>query len=121
METIRHHLNRISTSDVGTGATRLFRSESVWTRVVFLILVIIVFILLLRVLTSLITWFFAPASSPYLVKGLKDAKKLQCRVEEDFYIKKLDPVYSHDIFTVEPTRKEMVWHDNKMTRDQTKI
>ena len=76
METIRHHLNRISTSDVGTGAGRLFSGKSVWAKVVFLILVIIVFILLLRVLTSLITWFFAPASSPYLVKGLKDAKKL---------------------------------------------
>lgn len=76
MDTLSGHFHSIGSSRIGQGGSELFSSRDVWAKVVFLILVIIVFILLLRTLTSLVTWFFAPSSNPYLVKGLKNAKKL---------------------------------------------
>lgn len=76
MDTLSGHFHSIGSSRIGQGGSELFSSQDVWAKVVFLILVIIVFILLLRTLTSLVTWFFAPSSNPYLVKGLKNAKKL---------------------------------------------
>jgi len=50
--------------------------DSAWAKVVFIILVVIVFILLLRASVNLMTWLFLPSSSPHLVSGMKDAKKL---------------------------------------------
>lgn len=76
MSTFNDHFDKLKVSNFGKVVSDLFSSTSVWSRVVFIILVIIVFIILLRTLTSLLTWFFAPSSSPYLVKGLKNAKKL---------------------------------------------
>ncbi len=68
--------SKVRNSTIGTGTRQLFTGQSIWAKIVFLILVVIVFIILLRALTSLITWIFTPTSNPYIVKGLKDAKKL---------------------------------------------
>tara|TARA_B110000046_G_scaffold186045_1_gene231834 strand:- start:3264 stop:4136 length:873 start_codon:yes stop_codon:yes gene_type:complete len=89
MNALRGYFHSMGNSRVGRGGAEIFSSQSVWAKVVFLILVIIVFIILLRTLTSLVTWFFAPSSSPYLVKGLKNAKKL--------LIIPQDPKNSHSI------------------------
>lgn len=68
--------NSFMNNDFTKGVKGLFSSDNVWAKVVFLILVIVVFIVLLRSLTSLLTWLLMPSSSPYLVKGMKNAKKL---------------------------------------------
>jgi hypothetical protein len=86
---LRGHFNGLGDSDLGKGMKGLFSSDSVWAKLVFLILVIIVFIILIRSLTSLLTWLFTPSSSPYLVKGMKNAKKL--------LIIPQDPKNSHSI------------------------
>ena len=59
-----------------SGIRDFLNSNTLVSKVVFLILVIIVFILLLRAGVSLMTWLFEPASSPHLTSGMKDAKKL---------------------------------------------
>ena len=66
--------NSFMNNNFTKGVKGLFSSDNVWSKIVFLILVIIVFIILLRSLTSLLTWLFTPSSSPYLVKGMKNAK-----------------------------------------------
>ena len=57
-----------------SGAKDFLESNSLVAKVAFLILVVILFVLLLRLGTSLLTWMFEPSSSPKLVKGMKDAR-----------------------------------------------
>ena len=68
-------------SNLGTqtkaSAQRMYTSHSIWAKIVFLILVIIVFILLLRAFTNILTWLFTPTANPHLAKGMKDAKKVK--------------------------------------------
>ena len=63
-------------SNVGKSIDELFTGDSIWAKVVFLILVVIVFILVLRACTSFLTWLFSPVASPHLTRGMKNAKKL---------------------------------------------
>ena len=55
------------------GTKQFLQSNSLVAKVAFLILVVIVFVLLLRLGTSIITWIFTPSSDPKLVNGMKDA------------------------------------------------
>lgn len=64
-------------SDTKNTASAIYSSNSIWAKVVFLILVIIVFILLIRAFTSILTWLFTPTSSPHLTAGMKNAKKIK--------------------------------------------
>ena len=57
-----------------SGAKDFLESNSLVAKVAFLILLVIVFVLVLRLATSLLTWAFEPSSSPKLVKGMKDAR-----------------------------------------------
>ena len=59
-----------------SGISDFLKSNTLVSKVVFLILVIIVFILLLRGGVSFLTWLFEPTPSPHLTSGMKDAKKL---------------------------------------------
>ena len=59
-----------------TGVRDFLNSNTLVSKVVFLILVVILFIFLLRAGVSLMTWLFTPASSPHLTSGMKDAKKM---------------------------------------------
>ena len=53
-----------------------FKSNTLVSKVVFIILVVIGFVLLLHLGTLLLGYIFEPSSSPYLVSGVKDARKL---------------------------------------------
>ena len=59
-----------------SGIRDFLNSNTLVSKVVFLILIILIFILLLRAGVSLITWLFEPSSNPHLTTGMKDAKKL---------------------------------------------
>jgi len=63
-------------SGAGKAMSDLWSGDSIWEKLVFLVLVVIVFILALRAGTSLLTWLFSPNPSPHLTRGMKDAKKL---------------------------------------------
>ena len=55
-----------------SGISDFLRSNTLVSKVVFLILIILVFILLLRTGVSLLTWLFEPSSNPHLTTGMKD-------------------------------------------------
>lgn len=59
-----------------TGVRGFLNSDSIFSKIIFVILVVIGFVILLRAGTNLLGWAFEPASSPLVVKGLKDARKL---------------------------------------------
>ena len=50
------------------GVTDFMNSNSTVARVAFLILVLIMFVVLLRIGTGILVWFFSPSPNPYLIK-----------------------------------------------------
>jgi hypothetical protein len=61
---------------VGNSFKTVLNGDNAWEKVIFIILVMISFIIILRVSISTLTYIFAPKSSPYIIKGLKNARKL---------------------------------------------
>ena len=59
------------------GTKDFFQSNSLIAKVAFLILVVILFVVLLRLGGSLLTWFFSPSPSPKLIDGMKNAKLIK--------------------------------------------
>lgn len=69
----------------------VLENDNMWGKVVFLILVVISFIIILRGSISALTYIFAPKSSPYLVKGMKNARKMSV-ISQDPNDKKTIPI-----------------------------
>ena len=59
------------------GTKEFLESNSLVAKTAFLILVVILFVLGLRLFSTLMSWMFSINKDPYLVKGLADAKKFQ--------------------------------------------
>ena len=64
-------LGQFNNSSVVRGSKEFLSSNSLVAKIVFLILVVIVFVLLIRWGSQLITWFLAPSKNPKLVSGMK--------------------------------------------------
>ena len=65
------------------GGTRDFlESNSLVAKVAFLLLVLFIFLFLLRIGVTLVTWLFSPSQTPYLVSGLKQANTM-VRIPQD--------------------------------------
>jgi len=63
-----------SNSSAVSGTKEFFQSNSLVAKVAFLVLVVILFVILLRLGSTLITWMFSPSKNPKLVNGMKNAK-----------------------------------------------
>jgi len=61
-------------SSAVSGTKEFFQSNSLVAKVAFLVLVVILFVILLRLGSTLITWMFSPSKNPKLVDGMKNAK-----------------------------------------------
>jgi hypothetical protein len=69
------YLGQFGSNKYVSGTKDFLQSNTLVAKVVFLILVVIAFIYILRFGAGLIAWWYSPSPSPYLVKGIKDAKK----------------------------------------------
>jgi len=69
--------DNFQSSNVVNGTKEFLESNSLVAKTAFLILVVIVFVLGLRMFSTLMSWMFSINQDPYLVKGLVDAKKFQ--------------------------------------------
>lgn len=69
------YFSQFNSNKYVSGTREFLSSNTLVAKVVFLILVVIGFIYVLRWGAGLLSWYFQPSSSPYLVKGIKDAKK----------------------------------------------
>ena len=59
------------------GATAFLSANTLVSKVAFLLMVLITFILLFRAASMVLTMLMTPSSNPKLVKGMKDAKKIK--------------------------------------------
>ena len=64
-----------------SGSKTFLSSNSLVAKVVFLILVVILFVFFLRLGVMFIGWLLSPTPNPKVVKGLKDAKKLKVVIQ----------------------------------------
>jgi len=64
-----------------SGSKTFLSSNSLVAKVVFLILVVMLFVFLLRAGVMLMGWLLSPSPNPKVVKGLKDAKKLKVAIQ----------------------------------------
>tara|TARA_Y100000996_G_C22512991_1_gene639215 strand:+ start:485 stop:1426 length:942 start_codon:yes stop_codon:yes gene_type:complete len=81
----------IKHSIMESGLGNLYNGDGVWSKVVFLIMMLILFVILMRAGIYLITWMMAPKYSPLLVDGLKNAQK-PLRVEVNPNISNSTPI-----------------------------
>ena len=58
------------------GTKEFLESNSLVAKVAFLLLVLVVFIIAVRFSTQVLSWLFSYSSSPYLIDGMVDAKKM---------------------------------------------
>ena len=72
---IKGSFTNFGNSKFVTGSKEFLNSNSLVAKIAFLLLVVIVFVLFLRLGTSLVTWIMAPTRSPKLVKGILSGRK----------------------------------------------
>lgn len=58
------------------GTKEFLESNSLVAKVAFLLLILVVFIVAVRFSTQVLSWLFSYSSSPYLIDGMVDAKKM---------------------------------------------
>jgi hypothetical protein len=58
------------------GTKEFLESNSLVAKVAFLLLILVVFIIAVRFSTQVLSWLFSYPSSPYLIDGMVDAKKM---------------------------------------------
>jgi len=68
--------NNFKSNKYVEGTKDFLDSNSLIAKLSFLLLVIIIFIILLRLGVSFISWLFTPSSSPTLINGMIDGKEL---------------------------------------------
>jgi hypothetical protein len=71
-----------SSSDLGTASSEFVNSNSIISKFVFLLLVLIVFIMLMNLGVYMISYFLRPDMSPYVIKGLINGNT-QVRIPQD--------------------------------------
>ena len=74
-----------------SGTKDFLQSNNLVAIVTFIIAVVIGFVLLLRVGTAVLSWFFSPNKNPKLIDGMKIAKKAQV-VKQDPKISSAKPI-----------------------------
>ena len=71
-----------SNADMGSASSEFINSNSIISKFVFLILVLIVFIMLMNLGVYIISYFLRPDLSPYVIKGLINGNT-QVRIPQD--------------------------------------
>jgi hypothetical protein len=68
-ESIAQTLNDFSSKNVMNASSEFLNANSLIAKFLFLVLLLIVFLILLRIGTSIVSFFLSPSKQPYLAKG----------------------------------------------------
>ena len=102
---IKGSFSDFGSSKFVSGSKEFLESNSLVAKIAFLLLVVIVFVLLLRLGTSLVTWLMAPPRNPKLVDGMLDGHKSKVIPQ--------DPKDSHAVTVLRSTNQtdgiEFTW------------
>ena len=89
---LRRGFSNFGSNRYVAGTKEFLNSNSLVAKVAFLVLLVIVFVLLLRLGTTLISWLFTPSGSPNLTTGMKDARIASQPITQDPALKNSIPV-----------------------------
>ena len=87
----RTTLNDFSSQKFLEGTRDFLQSNSIIAKFAFLLLVLIIFVIALRLGTSILTWIFSPKQDPILINGMIDAKHM-LRIPQDPAVKGSIPI-----------------------------
>lgn len=87
--------SRFSSNKYLSGTTDFLESNSIVAKFAFLLLMLILFVLLLRLGTSLLSFIFSPSPNPILLNGMVDAKQF-IRIPQDPSVKGSIPILRSD-------------------------
>ena len=73
--TMSGQFNKFKSNKYVSGATDFLMSNSAVAKFCFLILTVILFVFCMRLGSKLLSWIFSPSPNPYLITGMKSAKK----------------------------------------------
>jgi hypothetical protein len=65
-----------TSNNIKSGFVDFINSNSLVAKISFLLFVLFVFIILLQISITLLSWMFLPSSSPHLITGMIDAKQM---------------------------------------------
>ena len=80
--TMTGQFNKFKSNKYVSGATDFLMSNSAVAKFCFLILTVILFVFAMRLGSKVLSWVFAPSKSPYLISGMKSAKKLMKIIQD---------------------------------------
>ena len=69
-------LNEFSINQPQYGSKEFLQSNTIVGKVAFLIIVLFIFIIVLRLGISLLSWFIQGSTSPHFINGIVDAKQM---------------------------------------------
>ena len=81
-DTIGSGFNSISSASIGDASSEFMNSNSIISKFVFLLLILIVFIMLMNLGVYIISYFLRPDTTPYVVKGLINGNR-QITIPQD--------------------------------------
>lgn len=85
LDSINNNFNAFSNNTYVSGTKDFLNSNSMIAKLAFLVLVVILFVLIMRVGIQLLSWWFSPDETPYLVKGMKPGKQHQVIAQNPNY------------------------------------
>lgn len=74
--------SRFSSNKYVSGTKEFLESNSIVAKFAFLLLILLLFVMALRLGTSIMTWLFSPSPNPILINGMIDAKQM-LRIPQD--------------------------------------
>ena len=86
-----NNFNQFSSNRNVSGSSDFLRSNSLIAKFAFLLLVIVLFVMALRLGTSLLAWIFSPTPNPILIDGMVDAKQMLV-ITQDPSVKGSQPI-----------------------------
>ena len=71
-----NNFNQFSSNNNVAGNRDFLNSNSLIAKFAFLLLVIILFVMALRLGSSILSWIFSPSQNPILIDGMVDSKQM---------------------------------------------
>lgn len=90
-----NNFNQFSSSSNVDGNREFLNSNSLIAKFAFLLLVIVLFVIVLRLGSSIFSWIFSPSPNPILINGMVDSKQMLV-IQQDPSIKGSIPIMRSD-------------------------
>lgn len=75
-------MNQFSIESVRNGTKEFLESNSMIAKFAFLLLVLLVFIIMLRIIVTFLTWYYSPDKDPHFLDGMQQANQMKRFIQD---------------------------------------